>query len=161
MITRCLIRKGMGDKKGFTLTEVMITFALFIILASLGMGAYFRYYKSQLVNDDISEINRVLHDARFKATKNPYNSDYGIHLSTATAELIVFRSSYSPGNPQNETLKLQQLAITQTNLLPTPGTTKDILFKNVTGKTSNSGSFTVGSSDFSYTFNINTQGVFE
>ena len=148
-------------KKGFTFTEVMITMSLFMVLASVGMGAYFRYYNFSLINNDIDKVTKVLHDTRFKAMKNPFNSDYGLHISVGAGELITFRDTYTPGNPENESITLEQLDIIQLNLLPTPGTTNNIVFENMTGKTQNSGSFTVGKDEFSYAFNINPQGAFE
>jgi prepilin-type N-terminal cleavage/methylation domain-containing protein len=151
-----------GIKKGgFTFTEVMITLALFMILASVGMGAYFRYYQFSLINNDLGKVTKVLHDARFKAMKNPYHSNYGVHISSNTRELTTFRDSYVPSNPENQAAKLEQLDVLQLNLLPNPGVTADIIFENMTGKTHNSGSFRLGKGEYSQTFNISPQGAFE
>ena len=151
-----------GIKKGgFTFTEVMITLALFMVLASVGMGAYFRYYQFSLINNDLGKVTKILYETRFKAMKNPNNSNYGVHISSNIGELITFRNSYVPGNPENEIVELEQLDISQLNLMPTPGTTNNIIFENMTGKTQNSGSFRVGKNEFSQTIYINSQGAFE
>lgn len=146
---------------GFTFIEVMITFSLFMILASVGVGTYFRYYHFSLVNNDAGKITKVLHEARFKAMKNAYNSNYGVHLGTAASELVIFRDTYTPGHTENIVTKLGQLNITDLNLQPSPGVTNNIIFENVTGKTQNSGSFTVSKDDFNLTYYINEQGAFE
>ena len=130
-------------------------------LASVGVGAYFRFYRFSLVNNDVSKVIKVLHEARFRAMKNPYNSDYGIHLGSGNSELTVFRETYSPADPENIVTPLEQLDITELDLLPNSGITNNIVFKNMTGKTENSGSFTVSKDEFSFTFSINEQGAFE
>lgn len=150
-----------NNRKGFTFIEVMLTLTLFMVLAGVGVGSYFRYYSFSLISNDVSKVTKVLHEARFKAMKNPYNSDYGVYIGTGTKELIIYRDTYTPGNSENIPTPLEQLDITELNLMPTPGTTNTILFENMTGKTQNSGSFTVSKDDFSYTFNINLQGAFE
>lgn len=149
------------QKKGFTFAEVMITLSLFMVLAGVGMGAYFRYYQFSLINNDLGKVTKILHETRFKAMKNPYHSNYGMHIDPGLSELVTFRDTYVQGNPENEVVELEQLDTFQLNLMPTPGVTDNIIFENMTGKTQNSGSFTIGKDDFSQTFNINPQGAFE
>lgn len=149
------------NKTAFTFIEIMLTLSLFMILASLGVGSYFRYYRLSLINNDIGKVTKVLHEARFKAMKNPYNSDYGVHISSGTSDLTIYRDIYSPGNNENVVTAFEQLDITQLNLLPSLGVTRKILFENMTGKTQNTGSFTLGKDEFSQTFTINQQGAFE
>lgn len=132
-----------------------------MVLASIGVGSYFRYYRFSLINNDVSKITKVFYEARFKAMKNPYNSDYGVHFGSGTSELTVFRESYTPGNSENIVTPLRQLNITELNILPNLSVTNNIIFKNRTGKTQNFGSFTVSKDEFSFTFNINEQGTFE
>jgi len=150
-----------SDRTGFTFIEIMITFALFMVLASVGVGSYFRYYHFSLVSNDASKITKVLHETRFKALKNAYSSDYGVHFDTVSSELVVFRDSYTPSNSENDVTTLEQLDITNLNLQPNPGVTNNVVFENITGKTQNSGSFTVSKDDFIFTYSINEQGAFE
>lgn len=155
-------RKNTGSKKkGFTFVEIMITFSLFMLLASMGFGSYLRYYRSSLISNDITKISKVLHEARFKAMKNPYHSDYGIHLGTASRDITIFRDSYMPGHEENQVTEFEQLSITDIDLQPFPGTTTDIIFENPTGKSQNTGSFTISKDEFTYTYYINAQGAFE
>ena len=146
---------------GFTFAEVLITLSLFLILASLGVGSYFRYYSLSLINNDMNKIQGILHSTRFKAMKNPYKSDYGIHLNETTGELTTFRDTYTANNPENITVTLDQLSITDINLENQGQGSNQILFENISGKTQNNGSFTVSNPDLSYDFTINKLGVFE
>ena len=147
------------NKKGFTFIEVMLTVSLFILLASVGTGAYFKYYAFSLINSDVNESMTFVKQARFRALKNPDNSDYGIHLDPVCKCLITFKNTYSAGNPENITMELQRLNITDLNLAPNIGITNNIIFEKQTGKTQNTGNFTIGNDIYSYTFNINSQGV--
>lgn len=160
MITKSFYTEG-KEKKGFTFTEVMITLALFMVLASVGMGAYFRYYNFSLINNDIGNINKILHDTRSRAMKNATGDEYGLRLETNSNEFISFRDTFLPEHPENNVVKLERLEVTAINLAPSLGITDTIIFENTTGKTQNFGTFTVETDNFSYTFNINSQGVFE
>ncbi len=146
-------------KKGFTFTEVLLTMGLFLLLAGIGVGAYFKYYQFSLINIDVNKAMTHIKQARFRALKNPDNSDYGVHLDEACRCLTVFKNTYLPGDPENITLELKQLDITDLNLAPNIGITNDIIFQKQTGKTQNIGSFTIGNNIYSYTFTINSQGV--
>ncbi len=138
---------------------MMLTMAIFLLLAGVGVGAYFKYYQFSLINIDVSNAMTHMKQARFRALKNPDQSDYGVRLDVPTGRLITFKNTYTPGDPGNIVLELRQIGITDLNLAPNIGTTNDIIFKNQTGKTDNVGSFTVGNDIYSYTFTINSQGV--
>ncbi|MBI5421671.1 prepilin-type N-terminal cleavage/methylation domain-containing protein [Candidatus Peregrinibacteria bacterium] len=145
--------------KGFTFTEVVIAIAIFMILAGVGVGAYFRYYNFALVDMDINGAITLVSRARFLAQKNATSSDYGIHLDPATHTLTQFQDAYTPGAPGNVSFTLGVLRITDLALSPVPGVTDQIVFERWTGKTVNAGTFTIGNDDYTYTFNVNPQGV--
>ncbi len=144
---------------GFSFTEVMITISLFLLLAGVGVGAYFKYYTFALANADIDNALTLIKQARFHALKNSHNSDYGVHLDIATQSLTIFRGTYIPVNPENTVLELEQLRITDLSLNPNVGVTNEILFEKQTGKTQNAGNFTIENDIYNYTFTINSQGV--
>ena len=146
---------------GFTLVELMVTMSLFFLLASVGLGAYFQYYSFSLINNDVTTTQGLIKNTRFKALKNPDNSDYGIHIDDVTDEITSFKAPYNAFDTANVILKLEQLEITDLNLMPNIGTTNEVVFSAVTGKTVNTGSFTIGNGDFSHSFNFNAQGAIE
>jgi prepilin-type N-terminal cleavage/methylation domain-containing protein len=157
-----LFKKNTGTTKtGFTLIEIMITMALFILLAGIGVGAYFSYYSSSLIKNDINNVNTLIRENRFRALKNPTGDDYGIHINSAERKIIGFRDTYNPVSNENIEVELEQLDISDLSLNPEIGVTNEILFEAQTGKTQNYGSFTISENNFSYTININSQGVVE
>jgi hypothetical protein len=133
--------------------------SLFLLLAGIGIGAYFQYYQAALVNTDIDNALTIMKDTRFKALKNPTNEDYGVHIDSGTNSIISFRKFYSPGSTENVVVELKQMTIQTLNLDPNLGVTNEIIFENKTGKTQNTGTFTIGNLQRSHTFNINAQGV--
>ena len=158
-----LLKKNTGSgSSGFTFVEVMLTLALFIILASVGFGAYFQYYKFSLMNVDITNTQSLLKNTRFRALKNPNGSDYGIYINDSTNEIISFEGEeYTPGDSSNTVLELEALQVSNLSLNPVLGSTNEIIFEASTAKTENTGSFTIGNSNYIHTFYINAQGAIE
>lgn len=139
--------------------EIMITISIFILLAGVGVGSYYKYYKNAFINTDVDNVLTLMKNTRFKALKNATFSNYGIYLDQSANSIISFKESFVLGNTENIILRLDQLHILNLNLNPIVGTTNTILFEKQTGKTANIGSFSVGNDTFSYTININSQGV--
>ena len=150
-----------SHSKGFTFTEVIISLGLFLVLAGVGVGAYFRYYGFALIDMDVHNTTILMNQARFLAQKNPTSSHYGVHLDPVTNTLTLFRGSYSPATTDNQVLRLGVLRITEVNLNPNPGVTMDIVFERQVGKTVNWGTFKVGDDEYAFTYSINPQGVIE
>ena len=131
---------------------------LFFVLAGIGVGAYFNYYKTSLLNDDINNAINLMKETRFNALKNPGNSKYGVHIDLATKTITGFRGeTYDALDGLNRTVLLQNAQLSNINLQPTPGVTSDIIFSARTGKTENTGSFQVGD----YVISINAQGTID
>lgn len=147
------------NHRGLSLMEIMITISIFILVAGAGIGSYYRYYKNALINTEVDNVLTLIKNTRFKALKNATASDYGVYLDQTADSLISFKNSYIPGNTENIILKLDQLHILNLSLNPSIGSTNTILFEKQTGKTANTGSFSVGENSFSYIININSQGV--
>lgn len=148
------------NTKGFSLVEILLTASIFIMLASLGVGAYFQYYKASLNNIDINKTITHIKRARSLAQKNPNNSDYGVHIDTVNNQFIIFESMYTQGAPGNIILELQNLTIQDVSLNPNPPT-RDILFERQTARTQNDGTITIGNQDTSFTISVNPLGVIE
>jgi len=148
-----------GCKKGFTFIEIILTMSLFLILAGVGVGAYFKYYSFSLIKNDISNAMTVIKQTRFSALKNATGSDYGIHIDSTTRTITGFKNVYNASDSENKVARLEQLNITELSLNPNIGSTNEIIFQVQTGKTLNYGSFKIGNDTYSYTININPQGV--
>jgi len=155
--------KNISSKKphGFTFVEIMITLALFFLMASIGLGIFFQYFTFSLITQEVTATQSLIKSVRFKAQKNPDSSRYGVHLDTGTNLIIGFKEPFVMGNSSNDVVHLEQLTIKDLNLMPNVGVTDEILFEAGTAKTTNTGSFTIGNDDFDYTFNVNAQGGIE
>jgi len=149
------------NKTGFSFIEVMTTLGIFFLLASVGMGAYFQYYKFALINNDIHSAQTLIRNTRFKALKNPTGSNYGGHIDEATNEITGFEGSYVHGATTNTVVALEQVTVTNLNLMPSPSNTHEIIFQAGTAKTQNTGSFSVGTINYNYTITINAEGAIE
>jgi prepilin-type N-terminal cleavage/methylation domain-containing protein len=150
-----------GLKKGFTMIEMIIAVSLFLLVAGIGMGAYFRYYDFSLINADINNVITQVKYARAESLKNATNDDYGIRIDVTARTLTIFRDTYDPSDTANKTLRLEKLGIKTLNLNPVPGVTSQILFENRTGKTANYGTFTIGNDNIAYAIAINPQGAID
>jgi prepilin-type N-terminal cleavage/methylation domain-containing protein len=148
-----------NNKKGFTFIEIILTTSLFLILAGVGVGVYFKYYSFSLIKNDISNVMTLIKQTRFSALKNATGSDYGIHIDVPGRAITGFKGVYSPSDSENKTVRLEQLDIMELSLNPNIGSTNEVIFQVQTGKTLNYGDFTIGNETYSYTININPQGV--
>jgi hypothetical protein len=150
-----------NNTKGFTFTEVIISLGLFLVLAGVGVGAYFQYYGFALVDADIHKAATLLSQARFLSQKSPTPSDYGIHLDPIASTLTQFKGTYSPIAADNQVVQLGSLRISNVHLNPNPGVTMDIIFQRQVGKTVNWGTVTISNDNYTYTFSVNPQGVID
>lgn len=141
--------------------ELLLVLSIFLAVVSSGVGAYFRFYNTAFVSADVDHTLAHMKQSRFRSLKNPDQSNYGIRLDDINHSLIAFRGTYSSSDPDNLVLKLEKLEITDLSLLPSIGVTNEILFENPTGKTQNTGSFTIGNGAGSYTFNISAYGIID
>ena len=137
--------------KGFSFTEIMITTSLFLLIASIGVGAYFQYYTLSLKNSEINQVMTLMKQTRFRALKNAESSPYGIHIDSSNSIVTGFPGdTYTPVEFANQKVELEQLSVLELGLLPNLGTTNTIIFENQTGKTDNAGTFTIGTDDYQY-----------
>ena len=141
-----------------SLLETVVTMGIFFLMAGIGVGAYFNYYKTSLINDDINNAIILMKETRFSALKNRGNFKYGVHIDEVGGTLTGFRGdTFDSEDSLNRELVLKNVEITNIDLQPTPGTTRDIIFSAKTGKTENTGSFMVGD----YTITISAQGTID
>ena len=159
-LTDLKIWQTLKNEKGFTFIEIILTMSLFLIVAGVGVGAYFKYYSFSLIKNDVSNVMTLIKQTRFSALKNATGSDYGVHIDVPGKTITGFKGAeYHPLDSENKTVRLEQLDILEFSLNPDIGTTNEIIFQAQTGKTLNYGDFTIGNDTYSYTININPQGV--
>ena len=146
--------------KGLTFIELILVISLMVIFSGLGLTSYLTFHQSALTSADIRGVKSMLHQARFSAVKPSDGSDFGLYLNTEEQKVELFQGTYEASNVVQER-QLLKLTIGEINLQPNPGVTNQVLFQKITGKTVNEGSFTLESSDLTYTFSINAQGTID
>lgn len=147
--------------KGFSLTELLITIALFLVLAGVGMGSYVEYYRTSQANQEIDSVLTLVKRTRSRAIKNASGLNQGVHFDAVSRELTTFEDNYVPGDPLNKSLQLNQLTIEQLNLQPNIGSTNEVVFEAKTGKTVNTGYVLFNSAVGEYRFEVNEQGLID
>lgn len=148
-------------ERGFSLVELLITIALFLMLAGLGMGSYVDYYRSSQANIEIDSILTLVKRTRSRALKNADGASYGVNIDVPTRTITGFKSPYQVNDPQNQSIELNQVQINSVDLQPNPGSSRQILFEPKTGKTQNTGSITLESNGSDYILEINAQGLID
>lgn len=149
------------NSKGFSLTEIIIASSLFMILAGLGIGSFYNYYQSSLIKNDYDNVLTLMKNTRFRALKNATDDNYGVFIDVDGNKMTGFRDTYTPGTPDNKPVDLSLLTVSDLSLAPNSGTTNTIIFEKRTGKTANTGSFTLSFDNQDFVITINAQGVID
>ncbi len=121
-------------KKGFTLTEVLIVLAITTILVSMAVSSFSTVGGSEALDTTIISTMSVLSEARSMAVSSKDASNYGVRIFND--RLVSFKNNY--GNSNRE--------FTVSNLVTigtSTGIGEDIIFNNVSGSTSASGTIIV------------------
>ena len=152
---------NLKNKKAFSIIEVLVSIAIFIMITSMGVGAYFTFYQNSFVRIEHSNVLNQLKTARFLALKNSDASNYGVYFDIVNNKVIMFKDTYVEGANSNNVLKLKHLTIEELNISPNPGVTSEILFERSTAKTNNMGSVLMKGNGEDFTFTVNSQGIIE
>src|SRR4051812_20402731 len=100
-------------KKGFTLLELIIVFAIIALLSAILIGALVSTNTSQALDKDTQTTVTVLEEARSKTLASADASRYGVHV--ASSSLTVFKgSAYNSADLNNQVIFLNPLTIIST-----------------------------------------------
>lgn len=117
--------------KGFTLIEVLVTVAIFTVLAGLGAFASMEAFKGSMHRSERDTLVSVLQRARSKSMANVYESRHGVCFDTATKSYNVVCTGGTCVSPTEDVVAGGSEAVTVTGL-PTCGT-GSILFEQLSG----------------------------
>src|SRR6266478_725777 len=92
-VTFHALRFTFQDQEGFTLVEIMIAVAIFMMLLGFGLIISMDFYRSYSFNSERNIALAVLRKARTEAMVNLDQAPHGVHI-TATQYTIFEGASY-------------------------------------------------------------------
>ncbi|MHB9019581.1 MAG: pilus assembly FimT family protein [Minisyncoccota bacterium] len=133
-------------KRGFTLIELLIALGITTILGGIGTASYFNYQTIQVIDSAANELSGTLRDAYQRAVSQDNSSAWGVYVVNTPDETndyyeLFYGDSYATGT----VLVRYNLANGLEFLVPTEGTSKEILFAKSTGLTSVDHTITIAS----------------
>ncbi|MFA6077917.1 MAG: prepilin-type N-terminal cleavage/methylation domain-containing protein [Candidatus Paceibacterota bacterium] len=128
------------NKKGFTLTELLVVIAVMALIGSIVWGGLSNYRDVQALQSTTDVIVATLGEARSRAISSVEAIQYGVHFEEKS--IVMFEGSqYSASSASNTTTVLSNAISVSSSGLTSSST--EIVFEKITGKGSASGQITV------------------
>lgn len=149
----------MSKNKGISLLEVVLSFTVLIIVATILFSAFTAFRGSNDLESAHSEILGILKDARARTLASQSNTRYGVHFATERA--VLFKGvTYSSSATDNESYVLPP-TVTISSISLT-GSAVDTVFSRLYGTTTASGTVTLtGRNNRAKTITILSTGITE
>jgi type II secretory pathway pseudopilin PulG len=138
-------------KKGFTLVELLLIIALFLIIGVSTSVFYTRFLMQNAVATTSDQLRSALHKAQWYTMMGKNGGNWGVH--TDTGQIVLFHGdSY-----ENRTVSLDETLslYSPVNIIAS----SDIIFTKRTGSLDNETSFVVSGGNETESIIINRQGI--
>jgi prepilin-type N-terminal cleavage/methylation domain-containing protein len=137
--------------KGFSLVELLVVVGILVLLTGIIMTTFVSFRKGQALDKDAELMVAVLRQARSQTLASKNLSQYGVHF--ASSKITIFTgTTYSAGAGGNYDFPLNATdTIITINLV---GGGSDVVFKRLSGETSQNGTIVVSSPTTSRTRTI-------
>ncbi len=146
--------------RGFTLTEILIVISILALLSTLILSFFVDYRNKYGLTQDTDLIVQLLYKARNDSVVSNGSSAFGVHF--ASTSIVTFKGVvYNPSDITNQTFILTTTNyIAQVSLI-SGGV--DIVFNQLTGETSGSGTIKLvsGATNASTTITVYPTGLIE
>ncbi len=119
---------------GFSLVEMLIVIAILAILVSIVIPSFSKTGGSEALNTTVVSTISVLNEAKSLAVSSKDASNYGVRIYNN--KLVSFKNNYGT---ENQEFPISNLVTISTST----GIDTDIIFNNVSGNTSASGTITI------------------
>ncbi len=127
---------------GFTLIEVLLSLALVAIIAAMSVSAFVTLDKKEAVRQETGKVIALLNEARTLSISGENGDVYGVHFETT--KTVLFKGSvYSAVAETNKVQMLNDAVQVSAITLSAGGS--DVIFKKLTGATSQFGTITLAS----------------
>lgn len=121
-------------KRGISLIELLIVIGILSMVVSMVIYSFSRVGGSEALDTTVMSVVAVLNEAKSQSVSSKNQSAYGVRIFNN--KLVSFRNTYGTENKETTISNLVTIS-TSTGI----GT--DIIFNNVTGNTSASGTITI------------------
>lgn len=153
-------KRTFTSSKGITALELLMVVAIMAVLAAIVVSPFAQFRNSKVLDTAGENALSILTKARGNTLSSKNSYQYGVHFESS--QMVLFRgATYNPSDTNNEIVALDNaLEISSINLAG--GTSDDVIFDRLTGKTSQDGEIVIRvKSDTSKTrtITINATGV--
>jgi type II secretory pathway pseudopilin PulG len=118
-----------ANTKGFTMVELLISFAIMVLLFAITVGAYKNYTKHQALKRDAETVASILRNARSLTLTGKGGVAYGVHLASSTVTLFT-APTYATSTATNQVTELNSGITLDTDV----GGNPDVVFSRLTGE---------------------------
>ncbi len=149
------------NRRGFTLVELTLVIAIFIILFGTGAVALGNFVSGQGLHTAENYLSQSLHDARSFSVAQHHDSEWGVYLDTVTDpdRLILFKGSSYPlrdegfdqTTPFHKSVSFKQISLASG--------LSEIVFAKRTGQTGDYGTVTLGTDNENVQISLNALGI--
>ena len=135
-----IIVKNRSYKKGFSLSELLISVGVMVLLLGLIFTVFSSFNKKEALSKSTDIVISVLNEARQLTLFSKDDAIYGVHFDTNQA--VLFKGeSYLEGDESNIYFKINPVVEITTINLAEGGS--EVFFNRLTGETEDYGSITL------------------
>ena len=144
--------------KGFTLLEIIITMSILVVMSLVSVGSYLNYGKTIEINSFAQTLIFDLKQTQSKAMIGQGGFKWGVHFVNGTKDYYeIFSTPTLYGDAGKVVTATNYLPSSITFSDPTDGSTKDIIFNNISGSTTTT-SVVLRSQNVSKTISVSSVG---
>lgn len=127
---------------GFTLIEVLVSVAIVGLIATISVASFSTFEKKEALETDTGKVLALLAEARTQTLSAKDGAYFGVHFE-ATRAVLFKGGTYSAGSADNQAHPFDdEVTLASTTL---SGGGSEVIFKRLTGATSQSGTITLAS----------------
>jgi len=126
--------KKVFHQEAFTLFEILIVLAFVAIIGTIGMGYYFNYHRQTILRTTVEEMVAFLYDVQQRSIGQQDQSQWGVHFENPM-DGKSFYASFK-GSSYSSAVETRVLDGALDFSYPADGTSLDIVFNKINGRTS-------------------------
>jgi prepilin-type N-terminal cleavage/methylation domain-containing protein len=145
-------------KKGFTAMEILVVLAIFLLLVSVSLTAFYGRKQVANIDRDAENVLTYLQKARNQTVSSVDNSSFGVRFSSSTA--VLFKGTSYTASSTQSTFSYGSGVVVSVSLA---GGATQLYFQRLTGEPSATGTitFTSNTSTTSKSIIIRATGLAE